>query len=271
MKKELELYQFFPDKQGKSIFHPIASMCHWGRPADEGLIWAAVWLASLNREEVQKEHSPLSSSQQHPLLALGSWTCHLTMLGYSLALTFHDILRSPEDQIGSLCKPSPHSYLEMKFLLYHMVDTYLPQMVDFKAPWSFKEGPEVLSHITQSRLPGQPPILRLSLPTCTQILGSKNNLTGRQPVRESITCRHWVHCFLIHSTLLTWNYKILENCSHRLRWHNRLKSSSSVTCIVFSDPHNTLALSSCIWAHVPLAVTSAGQGPGPGTTSWSTK
>lgn len=72
MKKELELYQFVPDKQGKCIFHPGASVCHGGGPAGEGLLWACVWLASLNGEEVEKEHSPLFLSQQHSVLAVRS-------------------------------------------------------------------------------------------------------------------------------------------------------------------------------------------------------
>ena len=81
MKKELALCQFVPDKQKKRIFHPVASVCHRGGPAGERLTQAGVWWASLNREKVEKAHSPLFPSQQHLVLAVWSWTGQLTMLG----------------------------------------------------------------------------------------------------------------------------------------------------------------------------------------------
>lgn len=65
MKRELELYQFVPDMQEQNTFQRIASVCHWGEPAGERLIWAGMRLVPLNREEVYIELGTLFLSQQY--------------------------------------------------------------------------------------------------------------------------------------------------------------------------------------------------------------
>ena len=52
------------------------------------------------------------------------------------------------------------------------------------------------------------------MPACPQILGSESHRRLREQFREFIPFKHWICCFLAHSTLVTWNNKIIVKSNH---------------------------------------------------------